>query len=528
MAQKTVHEELVEERYPSPGFIVSPKTKQGQQLIQQAKKSGLIPEEAKVTGIKRTPEGYEIEYTLPFREPTPLEVHFGAYEPMVRTPAGMAEYILSEMVFRRVWDPAYRKRLEELERAYEKRRRPEERRYIARLAGYQVETAMAIGGLVAGTYYIAKGLAPVVRYGAGAKIPKQMAVVAGKTEALKATVARAVKFGTPAKAVHKMKLAVRGLTPRWRARLEEVLIKRVPLYRKQAMRQIARGEVALPQIPERIGLAELKAQKLAWELTQVPRTGGVWLKRVGVAPAKAKVMKHLFFRAGKLTIGYLREPFPPEEPVWRRGLLPYVTQKQVARLGITPYIPKVATARVITEVEPQVPVAVPTTYFLAIERLTRPAKPKRKERQPRLIAPIWQPTYALEKEKFRPLTLRKPRLRLGERRRTVPIVQPVQIQPQIPKRVARLKLKQKLFVPPKVPLPLRPKQPTKRGLLMFYAPGPFPTFGAEFERLFGKWFYRRHPIATPGEVVRRFMGLRRRRKRKARRKRKVKTRKGGR
>lgn len=338
------------------------------------------------------------------------------------------------------------------------------------------------------------------------------------------TVKRAVKFGRVPKAFYRAKLAVKAKLPTWRGtRVEQWLYEHSKWYAKRV--PITRGEVAIPRLVEPVGLKQLQASQLAWELTRFPRTGGVWLAQIGVAPVKAKVLPHLVFRAGKISVGYLREPLM-EEPYWMRGLLPYVTQKQVTRMGIIPYIPR---AVAVTGKRGVSQLVAGLGLATLAKTLTQPQlRPRRKRRRvtPLLVTPkVWQPTLAFEREMFRPLTILEPKVKEKERAIAIPDITQALVQEQ--EAIVKTVQRQRQALIPKIPVPTILKPPT-------YPPywrrrGPRETFGRRFEAFLGKWYYRKHPIPTPEQLARQMMGLpaKRRKKvvKKKRRKKKVRRRK---
>lgn len=321
-------------------------------------------------------------------------------------------------------------------------------------------------------------------------------------EIIKQPITRAVKFGRVPKAVYRAKL--------W-------WIEHKPWVSKA--RYISRGEVALTTLAEPISLKQLQASQLAWQLTQFPRTGGVWLRQVGFAPVKAKVLPHLIYRAGKISIGYLREPLI-EEPYWQRGLLPFVTQTQVTRMGIIPYIPRTVT---VTGKKAVSQLAFGLGLTALAKTLTQPRR-KRREFVPSLVTPkVWETTFAYEREKFRPLTLEREVVKEKERVIAVPDITQALVQQQ--KALVKTIQKQKQILVPTIPTPTILKPPA-------YPPywrrrGPRETFGRRFEAMFGKWYYRRHPIPTAQELARQMMGAKPRKKpkkKKAKKKRAKRTR----
>jgi len=249
--------------------------------------------------------------------------------------------------------------------------------------------------------------------------------------------------------------------------------------------------------------------------------GGVWLRNIGLAPTKTKVLPHLIARGGAISIGYLRE-LGFEEPIWKRGLLPYVTQQQVTRMGITPYIPKMigVTGKkgvsqflfgmgLTTIVKARPPTKVRQLTPVILQPRLQPLR-KRRERQV-LFPKVWQPTLAYQREKFRSLTIERPRKK--ERERLIPILRlpPFQIPrrelkapvTQIPKQIPSTP--QIVTQIPSIPTPT-PTIPTIPTPII--PPFRLPRGGRDVSRgmsgLFGRWFKREHPIKTPKEMWRTF------------------------
>jgi len=302
---------------------------------------------------------------------------------------------------------------------------------------------------------------------------------------------------------------------------------------------LARGEVVLPSLIEPVSLSQLQASQLSWELTQAPGVGGVWLRNIGLAPTKTKVLPHLIARGGAISIGYLRE-LGFEEPMWKRGLLPYVTQQQVTRMGITPHIPKmigVTGKKGISQFLfgmglTTIVKARPPTKVRQLTPVTLQPIRKRKEREV-LFPKFWQPTLAYTREKFRPLTIEKPKAK--ERERLIPILR---LPPfQIPRREVKHPI---LPIPKQIPkqIPVSPQivtqipsVPTSTPTIPT-VPSPvipllrLPRGGRDVSRgrrgLFGLWFKREHPIKTPKEMWRTFSLTPRKAKRRKGQKRKKK------
>lgn len=321
-----------------------------------------------------------------------------------------------------------------------------------------------------------------VGVGKAAQLVKKIPYVAKTT----ARVSQAYRLSRVAKVAHKARLTY---------------IKYKPWVSKA--KYVSKGEVAIPPAIQPLTLKQLKASQVAWELTRVPRTGGVWLSRVGVAPPKARVLPHLISRAGKVSIGYLRELGYYEEPIWKRGLLPFVTQKQVTRLGLVPYIPKVAVSTGKKAFSTfGLGLAVTTVAkSITVPRLVAPQVPRIKRREPLITLPkVWPPTLAREREKFRPLTILEPKVK--QRERLMPMVKLPQalIQPQLPKleQLPKTLQRQRQALVPKIPTPQIPKFPPFPPLIRL---GGGARGRAADRRRFAKWWRKQQKIKTPRQML---------------------------
>lgn len=367
----------------------------------------------------------------------------------------------------------------------------------------ELHAGYLVGGLF-GTYVEAKAMGfAAKKVWAGIKVVTP--------EFIKHPIYQTVKFGRVAKLAHQVKLAA----PSFRGSRLDVFLTKHSKWYYRTTRGIAHGEVAIPRVTERISLGQLKASMGAWELTQAPRTGGVWIGKVAIAPIKTKVLPHLISRGGLVSIGFLREVSYDAEPYWRRGLLPFVTQQQVTRLGLIPYVPKIVSTTGKKGVS-----MLGAGLALTVPKLVVSQVPKLQPRKKMVVTPkVWQPTLAYEREKIRPLTLLEPKVK--QRERLVPTLRLPQIQeqPQAPTlKIPTLQIPT-LDIPtpqvPKLDVPTYPLYPR------------VPRGGRDVSRgargLFGTWFKREHKVASPKEVASRFFGERKPRKKK----RKGKRRKGG-
>ena len=314
-----------------------------------------------------------------------------------------------------------------------------------------------------------------------------------------------VRMSRVAHFVHKTKLAVSAKLPSYRAsRVDIWLTKHVkPYYRRTG--GVARGEVSLVPTKQPISLAQMQAGSMAWQATATPRTAGLMIpKHLLKETVRETPMKHLISRGGQISIGYLREPMYFVKPTEQAGYLPFVTQKHLTRMGIVPYIPKTV------YVGGKKAVSVLGVGF-GVSAFPRVApKPRRKYKQMLLPTPkFWQPTFLREREKFKPLTVLEPKTAQRERTRLFPIQQLK--QPQMLKQPQLQKMIQIM------PSPLR-TIPTLT--VPSIPPFRLPRGVRDVSRgrgLFGKWFKRTHPIATPKQVVGALFGGPMRKKKKKKR-----------
>lgn len=308
------------------------------------------------------------------------------------------------------------------------------------------------------------------------------------------------------------------LTSKYLAKMEKGQLAWIGWKEKIVMRvtgarpYVARGEVALPQLTGEISFKQLQASQVAWEMTETPRMGGVWLRNLGVAPAKTKVLPHLIARAGKISVGYLRE-LSYEEPLWKRGLLPYVTQTQVTRAGILPYVPKaiVTTGKqgikylavgfgltALTKVKPDIDVLRFERTIKPLQLLTIEPKQKKKGRQV-FLPKMWRPTLMFEREKFRPLTIETPAPKQTEKLIPMLRLPPLQIPTQKPFTIQKIT---------QIPTLRTPPVPTQPRLAPPPLPYRLPHGGRDVSRgrrgLFGLWFKRTHKIKTPEQMLQAF------------------------
>lgn len=308
------------------------------------------------------------------------------------------------------------------------------------------------------------------------------------------SVKHAAKFGRLAKAVHKAKLSYVERVPwePWRGSKPDVWLAKHSKWYFAKTRGLAKGEVVLPEISKHPAVKTMPhlykikqmgpiwkrikepliAEDVAWQLAKTPGASGIWVRNVGLAPVKEKTR-----------------------------LLPQVTQTLVTRMGIHPYVPRMVTTTGKKGVR-QVTIGLGVSTFA--KTVMKPRPPQRLRRK------VWEPTFEREREKLRPLTILQPKEK--ERKRAAAKVAQALIQPQV--------LRQKEIAVLDIPQPQRPTLGTLPRYPPFWLPrGPRETGGRRFESLFGKWFYKKHPIPSGEKLAKEFMSLglkRRKRKRKRR------------
>jgi len=318
----------------------------------------------------------------------------------------------------------------------------------------------------------------------------------------------------------------------------------------------SKGET-LPQI----GLSDIQATDIYWEMIQAPRTGGVmigksllttkglqtytfeWALKGGqlvprFRPERAEPFRPLSqVTSGKSTVQMFKPAkMGPYTPIYERGLTPFVSQQQLTRMGIYP------TAKAATPTAGEITkkalgttlasLAVASALKMGLPEL---AKPKLEE---------YMPTLAREREKFKPIMVQQmeqeqkkqallvPKLELKQlqvlRQRLKSIFAPRRLERKrelVLPRLQRAQLpalaqptRQKLILAPKVTPLQRQEQmqqlkpltvpPMLKPSYAPYTPPPFPLSDVTgLQRMsmrgsrFGAWFYRRHPIAKPQDVM---------------------------
>lgn len=304
-------------------------------------------------------------------------------------------------------------------------------------------------------------------------------------------------------------------------------------------------DTATGKVVERVGTGYLTSSQLAWALVGTKRTSGISISKLFVEPLKKPSLKHLFYRGGKLTVGYLSElgfkKTAIETVAEQRALTPIVTQTQITRMGIIPTIGKLPTTTTVGK-------AILQHSAIAFG-ISLGAKLRLK---PKLEPLEWQPTLARERVKFSPISLEKVEQR-QKQLLVFPKLQRLQLRHQPLRQIYRPKLEKKeaLAVPSlALPTMVMTKQEQKQLTIIkpiqipkyveppkLVLPPPIPPIipplrtpvgGADVSRdpkgLFGRFFKREHPIKTAREMWETFSGKKKRkakskgRRRKRRRK----------
>ena len=325
----------------------------------------------------------------------------------------------------------------------------------------------------------------------------------------------AVRFSKAAQILQKASLEVKGALPQWTgSRVEMWLVRNIPPYTKYASKQLSYAEFGA-MLPERIGMKSLRIEELVFNLANYPRGQIVYISKIPIEKGLTKSLPHLFYRAGKLSVGYLGKPF---SFVQREATFtPLVSQTQLTRMGVHPYMPRTistftkTTTRLGTQLIPLITTA-----------LLHPTTPKRQERLIVMSHPA-AVTYELEKLKV-PQFLQTQQMK--QRETLVPLLKPIislkpltQLMPKqalIPRTLQREK---QTLIPSSIVLPKQVQTPKlgtipKMGMPtpQRYKPLTVPLVGLPWmtlgggggggtQNLWGKWFKRQHRIKTPKEVA---------------------------
>lgn len=300
------------------------------------------------------------------------------------------------------------------------------------------------------------------------------------------------------------------------------------------------------KVVEKVGTGYLTSSELSWALAATKRTSAISVSKTFIEPATPS-MKHLFFRGGKLTVGYLSElgfkKTAVEMVAEQRTLTPLVTQTQITRMGIVPYVGGKVTTIGSAFFRS-------TTAMFALSLAPKVTKPTPKLRLEPKLKPIqWEPTLTREVLRFRMLSLEKqevkqrqllalPKLKMRQlqhqptRELLRPKLEKKQVLPlpslALPKVATVQQQEQKLLTTPKLrqtakhvyPPKLVPPTPTLSPPIKPFTP-PFggQDFARDIARLSGRWFKRTHAIKEPEQMLRTFRaGPRKRLKRSRQRK----------
>lgn len=396
---------------------------------------------------------------------------------------------------------------------------PEEMKRLSELgSGYAFGTLA--GELLVGKYVYGKTLTQGVAWAKGTRI------------------AQTIKFTRVAKTVTTLK----NKFPTIKGSRVDVWLAQHSRWYYGKTSGIAVGEVSIPP-SGRVSLGTLRASQVSAFMLDAPRTSGIWIGKSWFEPTK-KSLKHLFFRKGVLSTGYLSElgfrKSAIEIVAEQRSVLPIVTQTQVTRMGIIPYVGGKQTfmgSSLLNQIA--VSFAIGLTPKLRM--------------QPKLEPLEWQPTLAREREKFRTITLE--RVKQKQKQLLIfPSLQRLQLKHQPLRQIFHPKLRKKEAVVPSLILPMRvitkqepkplvvpkliqtPKYvyPPPRIVPPILTPPIIPPFrrpigGADVSRavagLREMWFKRTHPIKTHGEMWNTFSFGPKKRRKKAKSKRKQKRRK---
>ena len=340
----------------------------------------------------------------------------------------------------------------------------------------EVSLAYLLGGL-GGTYVEAKAFGYGLSKAWGGLRKAGYAI--GKTRYGR-PVYEAYKFGRVARVAHKARVGLQRYVPEY--------------FKKGA---ITRGEVSIPPAPETVSLKALEATDLAWQLTQAPRTGGVWVGKSFIAEGAKPPMKHLFYTGGKVSVGYLRDLSYVSPARRQEALLPYVTQTQVTRMGIMPHVPRTVTHAGRGLVSQAI---VGTGTATLLKGLRRPQRLKRGEKAE--AVPVDE-TLARTRERLRQVALLEEREK--QKGRMVPVLKTpsMLVQAQVPS--TEQVITQKSVLVPKTPFPpqIFETSPIKW----------FPRWEENgrrgrrgVDRRSAAWYFKRHPVMSASEAARYILG----------------------
>lgn len=297
----------------------------------------------------------------------------------------------------------------------------------------------------------------------------------------------AVRFSKIAKTLTSAEQTIRTSLPSWKgSSLDVWLIKHSAWYEKQALKQLSMGEVASKMAPERWSLPELKADILSMELANFPRSQLVYIAQAPKTSGKA--LPTLFIRGSQYAWIY---PKSTSMIIREATFTPFVSQTQVTRMGVHPYMPPIARGIIGEESSMLLGSAVSTLVKL---------------KQPERLMPktTFIETFEREREKLRPQTLLTPLPKQKEREYVIPTVKP---------RVSPVAIPQVMQIQ-------TPKQETRTAMLsvaamstptrssfqrndyLGFPKGSTPSmFGRGSSLTRGSWYFKRHPLPTPREVL---------------------------
>jgi len=290
-----------------------------------------------------------------------------------------------------------------------------------------------------------------------------------------------------------------GITPAARHYLTKKYLEKGPLAwkgwkEKAVMRltgvrpHVAPGVVSIPT-SEAVGMKELAAQQLAWELTQAPKTTGLMITKVGPKKTVFTFTRGVGYTPMSVT---LARAMGVEEMGGRQALL----QLEKPALKTTPFIPTIEPIKETVVRLPQMILALTTlSAFISVGR------PQAIER---LTIPLISPIVGVA-----------PMQRITQRQRLEAVIMPVTIQQPITTQALKqesLQIQRQLqrqISVPSLPTPTR-------GI---FKPPTWP-FEDPFKRkrhkrkiedplgLFGR-YPRVYPLATPKQVLEMIIGKRR-------------------
>jgi hypothetical protein len=119
-----------------------------------------LPQGANILGVERTPQGFNIEYTMPMKQPSITESFLEG-----RTLEEMPEYLLSELAFRSVWDVGWRAKTEAKSQEWLTKYTPQERAYASQIRTELSTTAVSLAIIGFAAYDIGRSLYHIAKWG---------------------------------------------------------------------------------------------------------------------------------------------------------------------------------------------------------------------------------------------------------------------------------------------------------------------------------------------------------------------------